>query len=74
MHCAIPSKSGDFAGKKLIFDVSRQKSKKQAQLAYHCNWSDSSPLSRSKKSPILALAAIPKNFIANKLTFFIIMT
>jgi hypothetical protein len=34
----IPSKSGDFAGKKLIFDVSRQKSKKQAQLAYHCRW------------------------------------
>jgi hypothetical protein len=30
-------KSGDFTGKKLIFDVSRQKSKKQAQLAYHCS-------------------------------------
>jgi hypothetical protein len=32
----IPSQSGDFAGKKSIFDVSRQKSRKQAQLAYHC--------------------------------------
>jgi hypothetical protein len=31
----IPSQSGDFAGKKSIFDVSRQKSRKQAQLAYH---------------------------------------
>jgi hypothetical protein len=36
LHCAIPSKSSDFTGKKLIFDVSWQKSKKQAQLAYHC--------------------------------------
>jgi hypothetical protein len=36
LRCAIPSKSGDFAGKKLIFDVSRQKSRKQAQPAYHC--------------------------------------
>ncbi len=44
LHCAIPSKSGDFAGKKLIFNVSRQKSKKQAQLAYHCMQSEGSAL------------------------------
>jgi hypothetical protein len=36
LDCVIPSQSGDFAGKKSIFDVSRQKSRKQAQLAYHC--------------------------------------